>query len=101
MSNQFKPGDLALIVGANVLIQNIGKVVELSQLVRNGDIYVGPNGEVFRHSDCECWVVRGDDVQFLADDEVSHGFGLCEPRHLMRIPGDSQPERQQSREVPA
>lgn len=28
MNHQFKPGDLALIVGANSLTQNIGKVVE-------------------------------------------------------------------------
>lgn len=101
MNNQFKPGDLALIVGANYLIQNIGKVVELSAFVRDGDLYAGPDGQVYRHSDADCWVVRGEGVQFRTDDEVCEGFGVCEPRHLMLMPGTKEPERQQSREVPA
>jgi len=101
MNHNFKPGDLAVIVGANTLVQNIGKVVELSAYVTDGDLYAGPNGQLYRHSDIGCWVVRGDGVQFFADDEVLTGFGLCEPRHLMPIQGDCQPDRQKSREVPA
>jgi hypothetical protein len=101
MNNQFKPGDLALIVGANTLVQNIGKVVELSTFVRDSDIYVGPDGNVYRHSDADCWVVRGEGVQFWTEEGVYDGFGLCEPRHLSPLRGDFQPERQKSREVPA
>lgn len=51
MSNQFKSGDLAIIVGANSLTQNIGKQCELREFVTSGDVYVAPNGEVYRHDD--------------------------------------------------
>ena len=94
-----KPGDQAVVIGANYLTQNIGKVVELSALVHDGDIYVGPNCKLYRHSDVDCWVVRGDGITFRTEDEVIEGFGLCEPRHLMLLPPDNQPERQQSREI--
>lgn len=99
--SQFKPGDLAMIVGANYLIQNIGKVVELSAFVQDGDLYAGPNGRLYRHSDIGCWIVRGEGVQFRADDDVCEGFGVCEERHLMPLPGDASPSKQQAKAVAA
>ena len=71
--SKFKAGDMAMIVGANVLTQNIGKVVELSAFVEEGDIFAGPNAQLYRHSDVGCWIVRGDGVLFRADDEVYEG----------------------------
>lgn len=97
--SQFKPGAIAMIIGANSLTQNIGKVVELSAFVQDGDIYAGPDAQLYRHSDVDCWVVRGEGVHFRADDDIYEGFGLCEQRHLMLLPGDAQPEQQKSREV--
>lgn len=99
MSNQLKPGAMAMIVGANVLTQNIGKVVELSSFVQDGDLYAGPDGKLWRHGDVGCWIVRGEDVQFRADDEVYTGFGVCEGRHLMPIPGSPEPAINRSREL--
>ncbi|UTL89522.1 hypothetical protein [Pseudomonas fluorescens] len=99
MSHQFKPGDLALIVGANSLTQNIGKVVELSSFVKDGDLYAGPNGGLYRHTDVDCWVVRGEEVVFRADGAVFAGFGLCEPRHLRPIGRDLSPEHQKAKEA--
>lgn len=100
MSNQFKAGDLAIIVGANFLTQNIGKSVELSAFVQDGDLYAGPDGSLYRHSDIGCWVVRGEGVQFRADEGVYEGFGICEPRHLMPIPGSTAPTENKSQAVP-
>ena len=86
-----KVGNLAMVVGANFLKQNIGKVVELSAFVSDGDLYAAPTGELFRHSDVPCWVVRGEGVVFRADNEVYEGFGLCEQHHLMLLPGQTEP----------
>ncbi|RDL17070.1 hypothetical protein D884_03179 [Pseudomonas sp. URMO17WK12:I10] len=99
MNHQFKPGDLALIVGANSLTQNIGKVVELSSMVKDGDLYAGPNGSLYRHSDVDCWVVRGEGVVFRTEDGVFAGFGLCEPRHLRPIGRDFTAEQQKAKEA--
>lgn len=101
MSHHFKPGDLAVIVGANVLTQNIGKSVELSAFVQEGDLYAGPDAQLYRHTDIGCWIVRGEGVEFRTECGVYEGFGICEPRHLMPLPGSPVPEQAKSLEVPA
>ena len=103
MNNQFKPGDLALIVGANSMFQNIGKACELIQLVEMGELYTAPNGVLYQHADSACWVVTGDGLcRWFEDGSIEQSdWGLCEPRHLRSLRGDFQPERQKSREVPA
>jgi hypothetical protein len=103
MSNQFKAGDPALIVGANSMVQNIGKSCELIQFVRMDEFYVGPNGVTYQHADVPCWIVTGDGLCRRFDDgsiEQSE-WGLCEPRHLRPLLGDFAPEQTKSREVPA
>jgi len=101
MSNQFKAGDLAMIVGANLLIQNIGKSCRLVQLVRMDEIYVAPNGVKYQHGDVPCWVVLGDGVCSWHEDGSVHqaDWGLCEPRHLMPLRGDFAPEQQKTKEA--
>ncbi|HID9917509.1 TPA: hypothetical protein ACXI31_005654 [Pseudomonas aeruginosa] len=99
--SKFKAGDIALIIGANVLTQNIGKVVELSAFVEDGDLYVGPDAELYRHSDIGCWIVRGEGVIFRTDKELREGFGICEERHLMPLPKDQAPEQQKAKGVEA
>ena len=100
MSNQFKSGDLAIIVGANSLTQNIGKQCELREFVTSGDFYVAPNGDVYRHDDVPCWTLVGDGLVAVVEGEVVDlGFGIHEPRHLMPLSDDLIPEQQKAREA--
>ncbi|MBT9570883.1 MAG: hypothetical protein IV106_07195 [Pseudomonas umsongensis] len=100
MSHQFKPGDQAMIVGANSLTQNIGKQCELRQFIVKGDLYIAPNGETYRHDDVPCWVVAGEGLYWVADAEPMQGdFGVHEPRHLMPLYGNTNPEQQKALEV--
>jgi hypothetical protein len=102
MTHQFKAGDMAIIVGANSLTQNIGKQCELREFVTAGDHYVAPNGEVYRHDDVPCWTLVGDGLLAVIEDEVVQiGFGIHEPRHLMPIPNEPVPDRAKKREVVA
>ena len=78
-------GDMAVIIGANTLTENIGKSVTLVQFIQDNDFYVGPNGNFYLHSDVPCWVVIGDDCVFRTEDGVLPGFAICEPRHLRII----------------
>lgn len=101
MSHQFKSGDIAIIVGANSLTQNIGKQCELREFVVCGDRYVAPNGVVYQHEDVPCWTLVGNDLVAVIEDEVVQlGFGIHEPRHLMPISGESVPAEQKSQAVP-
>lgn len=102
MTHQFKPGDLAIIVGANSLTQNIGKQCELREYVVSGDCYVAPNGVVYRHDDVPCWTLVGDGLVAVVEDEVVQlGFGIHEPRHLMPLRDGFAPTGQKSKAVPA
>lgn len=98
--SQFKSGDQVMIVGANSLTQNIGKQCELREFVRSGDIYVAPNGEVYRHDDTPCWTLSGEGLCAVLEGEVVYlDFGVHEPRHLMLLRDDFAPEQQKSREL--
>lgn len=100
MNHQFKPGDLAIIVGANSLTQNIGKQCELREFVTRGDFYVAPNGEVYRHDDVPCWTLVGDGLVAVVEGEVVDlGFGIHEPRHLMPLQDGFAPEQQKSKKA--
>lgn len=102
MNNQFKAGDLAVIVGANSLTQNIGRLCELRQFIVSGDMYVAPNGVTYQHDDVPCWVVAGEGLFWVADGEPVQGdFGVHEPRHLMPLRGDIATAPERAQEVPA
>jgi len=102
MTHQFKSGDLAIIVGANSLTQNIGKQCELREFVVSGDCYVAPNGVVYRHDDVPCWTLVGDGLVAVVEDEVVQlGFGIHEPRHLMPLRDDFAPIGQKLEAVSA
>lgn len=99
MAHEFKAGDLVLVVGANSLTQNIGKQGELREYVVEGDIFLAPNGKMYRHCDVPVWTIRGDGLAANIDDEtVYEDFGIHEPRHLMLIRGDFQQEQQKTKE---
>ena len=102
MNNQFKPGDLALIVDCK-LPELIGSAVELvSQVGPWGDLVTDRYLWINDSSTC-AWVVSGDGLIRLDTDGVRRPcqMTIVAEHKLMPLRGDFQPERQQSREVPA
>lgn len=100
MGNQFESGDLVVIVGANSLTQNIGRHGELREYVRSGDIFLAPNGELYQHDAAPCWTIYGEGLAAVIDGEVvNFDFGIHEPRHLMPLRSESDPEQQKQREA--
>ena len=106
MSHQFKAGDLALIVGANTFIENIGAVCELVQFFEPGGRVKAPDGSSHL-APGYCWLVIGDgvvgayDSRFLREVVRTPGYGLVAPEHLMPLRGDFAPSEQKSQAVPA
>ncbi|WP_134943449.1 hypothetical protein [Pseudomonas syringae] len=100
MSNQFKPGDLALIVGAHMTPDNVGKVCELVEFLAQEQIstwrephhgMVIQNGDVYA-----AWVVIGAG---LASSFGLSGWALVDQTHLMPLRDDSVKEQQKSKEA--
>jgi len=104
MSHNFKPGDLAMIIGATKLTDQIGVVCELVQFVRDGDEYQTPNNNLCQ-ARLSAWIVVGDSVsgRYLerkTGKEVrTPGQALVSEKFLMPLRGDFAPEQQKSREV--
>ncbi|MFR0673144.1 hypothetical protein ACLUUI_05855 [Enterobacterales bacterium AW_CKDN230030176-1A_HGKHYDSX7] len=100
MSHQFKPGDLAMIVGACSVPENIGKVCELVELLAPEQIseWIDPrDGCSVQNGDDEAgWLVIGEDI-LSANGEAGHVLAM--PRHLMPLRGDYAPEQLKAREV--
>lgn len=106
MNNQFKPGDLALVLGGIQVNPNTGKCVELVRCAVGPaclDVNGGTNW-VDVPAGLKVWVVTGDGLigEMTASGKTFHTLEHVFPeRNLMPLRGDFQPERQQSREVPA
>jgi hypothetical protein len=101
MSNQFKAGDLALLVQAHREV-NIGKTVELVRFSRDRWVPYGDDGHTADNSQmAPCWVINGDIVtdQDFEDENVSLKQAVALECHLMPLRGDFQPEQQKAREV--
>ena len=96
MSNQFKAGDLALIIRCSYE-QNVGKCVELVELVPPGGIYKTSNGLVKNMAPVNVWHVVGAGVQ------GSSGAGHVQKfeRNLMPLRGDYAPESSRREELTA
>ena len=94
MKHEFKPGDLAMIVGARRRPEAIGKVVELIELLQPQQAAAQIiDGTRFVNSDDEpCWLVTGDTLRADAITcGVPHkviGVGMSAPRFLMPLRGD-------------
>ncbi|NNJ16375.1 hypothetical protein CSV86_014695 [Pseudomonas putida CSV86] len=105
MSHQFKPGDLALIVGAFRFVENIGKTCTLVQHLSKGDIYQLPDGRKAVTLAESGWLVEGDGIIGLAcllvDGDVVRvdDIGVANPRNLMPLRGDFEPEQQKAKEA--
>lgn len=100
MSHQFKPGDLALIVGAHTIPENVGKVCELVELLAPEQIstWRDPNDgkRIQNATGIAAWVVVGDDLLSWCG---SKGWVMADPVHLMPLRGDFAPEQRKARAV--
>lgn len=95
MHNQFKPGDLAIIVGCTQFPQILGRCVELVTRHQRGELFF-VYGAPFRPSE-DAWLVSGDSVsQPLVDGGTLDGMCMIAERHLAPLRGDFQPEQQKS-----
>lgn len=102
MSNQFKPGDLALIVACKVP-ELIGRVVELVEMIPAGGATKGGDREWINQTNAAAWLVTGAGLFCLTvkGNIEPDTFTSISERKLMPLRGDLQPERQKSQEVPA
>ncbi len=99
--SQFKPGDLALIVGFNKSPVNVGKSCELIAFLHPGDRMDLPHGNFggVRHIGTGSgWLVTGSE---LLSSTGQSGFALVAEKNLMPLRGDFAPEQQKSQEVSA
>lgn len=87
--HNFKPGDLALVVGGECLV---GQQVKLECWLRPGDAATvrGQEFVLSNNATASGWLID------LQDAVVVKRSG-----HLMPLRGDFAPERQKSQEVPA
>lgn len=86
MNTELKPGMMALVIGANRVSSNIGKIVTLDRFVSSGDFAIC--GETIR----DLWIVNGDSVGYSSGGKIIIGsIGLCRPEHLMAIKPESDP----------
>lgn len=100
MSNQFKPGDLALIINTLRSPQYIGKTVELVRFVRKGEKYQAGRHEL--RAEGEGWVCRGDLAGTFSDRSGIHqtpGTALVDQKCLMPLRGDLEPKQQKAKEA--
>jgi len=102
MNHNFKPGDLAMIVGAFSVQQNIGKTVVLEEFLADEQISTwrdpSDGQRIQNTSGSAGWIVLGEDVKSYCG---SNGWVLADPSHLMPLRGDFALELQKSQEVPA
>lgn len=87
MTEQLKPGDLALVIGYRKLDCNLGKTVQLVKYVKAGkpSIQCGTAKK-------DCWVVRGNDVGYIHGGELILGqIGMVFAHHLMPLNGEFAP----------
>jgi len=99
MSHQFKPGDLALIVGACSVPEKVGKICELVEILAAEQIsaWIDPtDGCRVQNGDDELgWLVIGDGI-LSANGELGHVLAL--PRHLLPLDGAPVIQQQKARE---
>lgn len=100
MNHQFKSGDLALIVGACSVPENVGKICELVEMLAPEQIsaWIDPSDgcRVQNGDDEDGWLVIGDGI-LSANGEPGHVLAM--PRHLLPLSGDLAPEQQKTKEI--
>lgn len=102
MNHNIKAGDLALVVGAFRITENIGKTVRVEEFLADGQVsrWTDEKGRPTRN-DCGSagWLVSASDLQ--SGCKGRKGFALVDPKHLMPLRGDRSPSRQKAQQVPA
>ncbi|TJZ75618.1 hypothetical protein [Chitiniphilus eburneus] len=90
MAHQFKPGDMARVIDARVIHENIGKIVELVQLLSPGEEFRDPHGVLNIYTGDEpAWLVVAPEITGVTDSgRRSAGFGMALPQYLMPLGGD-------------
>ena len=100
MSHNFKPGDLALIVGAHTLPENIGKTCELIEMVLPEQVsaWRDPQDNLrIQNGDVDvAWIVTGEGLNSWCGGS---GWVLADPLHLMPLRGDFTHEQQKAKEA--
>lgn len=103
MQNQFKPGDLALVIGSDHEPSNVGRACELIAFLSHGDVVPNPNHpETLAEYDdpgVQRWLVRGDQIQNDSDDPRDVGLDVLMPEHLMPLKGTETPQLEKQKEV--
>lgn len=95
MAHEFKPGDLALIVGCIKSPINVGKSCTLKQLVQPDEIVYYPHecgGRPMlgiKNAGDLVWLVEGESLE--SSHHPVKGFSLVDPRFLWHLKGDEQP----------
>lgn len=84
--HNFKPGDLALIVGTVRTPANLGKVVTVFCMVEGRGDYIAPDGRKYYslEENLAC-VVEGEG---LKDPNGAEGWTQVAPQHLMPLRGE-------------
>lgn len=99
MENNFKPGDLALVIRANHP-ENIGRVVELVRFDDSELIDHAPYADTYTENPerLACWLVRGDlEVDRISGESVgriSTVLAAFAQYCLMPLRGDHAPDQQ-------
>lgn len=101
MSNQFKPGDLALVIRCKLVPEMVGKCVELCECVHPNETSFHPGGPWINDGDEPCWIVAGDGLlsNSVRQGVAPHPFSMLPESHLRPLRGDFQPEQQQKKEA--
>ncbi|ORL69480.1 hypothetical protein B7H19_11175 [Pseudomonas putida] len=102
MSHQFKPGDLALVIGSSQgTSSNIGMAVELVQQLETDAGFVMPDGRTIFNRGPLCWVIYADGASAqLSNGGIVDigGFALCMEIYLMPLRGNFEPKQQKAKE---
>jgi len=95
MNHNFKPGDLAMIVGAFSVTENIGRAVECAVFLAPGEERFYHDG-IFEAGPDGLWIVTAPDLYRNCEEGlVKSSLAGCAPQHLRPLRGDVSPEHQQ------
>ncbi|WP_440064825.1 hypothetical protein ACTAB2_05600 [Pseudomonas syringae] len=86
MSNQFKPGDLALVIAGGFL----GQALELIRFVQPGETVVSPTGKIYEFrpkAGIGGWLCASDSEMVIKHE-----------KNLIPLRGDFSPEQQKAKE---
>lgn len=103
MQHQFKPGDLALIVGSSSGISpNIGKCATIMSRIKTDRDHLAPNGKRVVNRGPDCWIVEASGLVagLKAGGYVDvGGIALVLDQHLMPLRDDHAPQLEKQKEL--